>query len=237
MAKMSDAELRVVMIVTRATFGWVMDDNSGMRKEEDWISHSQMVKKSGKSSRAISYAISSCVANNWIEARTAKGELLDTPEKRKSYGRKIYYRLGSKFLGKAETIANTTKVPSQPFPSTIANDDTKPSQPLRTTKETITKEILQKGTEQSSVFSIQEEIKKLEDNPRRDMNVIALFLDEKKPDIRTKDQFQITIKRHLRAAKQLSPFTDDQILKAVRIAKREYPSIWQVETLLKILTK
>lgn len=88
-----------------------------------------------------------------------------------------------------------------------------------------------------STFSLKEEIKKLEDSKRRDLNIIALFMEEKKPDIRTKEQFIIAIKRHLRAANLLKPFDDDQILKAVRYAKKEYGEIWQLETLLKILTK
>ena len=37
MKEMSDTELRVVLIVTRATLGWVLDREKGMRKDEDWI--------------------------------------------------------------------------------------------------------------------------------------------------------------------------------------------------------
>jgi len=143
MRKMSDAELRVVLLVTRATLGWELDSRTGMRKIEDWISHSQIVEKTGKSSRAISYAIASCVKNGWIETRDKDGNILKTPNDRRKYGKKIYYRLGKIFLDKVTiaTIANNANLPSQPLQETIANNDTKPSQPLRTTKETLTKEI------------------------------------------------------------------------------------------------
>ncbi len=143
MRKMTDSELRVVMIVTRATFGWVIDREKGIRKEEDWISHTQMIEKSGKSSRAISYAIKGCIENNWIEARTKEGKLLDTADKRKKHGKRIFYRLGKRFLGR--TIAISAKVNHRKRRQiTIANKDRKPSQLLRTTKETLTKETLTK---------------------------------------------------------------------------------------------
>lgn len=148
MKKMSDPELRVVMIVTRATFGWILDDKSGMRKEEDWISHSQMVERSGKSSRAISNAITSCIKNSWIEARDENGNILHEALQRRKHGKKIYYRLGNKFLGRAETIASGAKVePSHVVPLTIANNDTKPSHVVLSTKETLTKETLTKRPE------------------------------------------------------------------------------------------
>jgi len=145
MNKMTDTELRVVLIVTRATLGWIANKQTGMRKKEDWISHTQLIKKSGRSSRAISMAVNSCVQQNWIETRTEDGKLLKTPQERKSYGKRIYYRLGEIFLDKL-TIETNAMVdePSQITTQTIANNDTKPSQPLRTTKESITKEILQK---------------------------------------------------------------------------------------------
>lgn len=78
MKEMSDTELRVVLIVTRATLGWIMDREKGMRKEEDWISHSQLKHKTGRESGAISKAIDRCIQKGWIEARDHSGELLDT---------------------------------------------------------------------------------------------------------------------------------------------------------------
>lgn len=86
-------------------------------------------------------------------------------------------------------------------------------------------------------FLLKDQIKKLEDNPRRDLNIIALYLEKKKPDIRTAQQLQSALKRHLRAAKALSAFDDDQILKACATAEKEYPKIWTIETLVKLLTK
>lgn len=86
-------------------------------------------------------------------------------------------------------------------------------------------------------FSLKESIKKLEDNKRRDLNIIALYLEKKKPDIKTSQQLQVLLRRHLRAAKSLTPFDDHQILGACTIAEKEYPKIWTIETLVKILTR
>ena len=98
MKKMKDTELRVVLVVTRATLGWEEDKETKMRKKEDWISHFQIKQKTGRSGRAISTAVDVCMKNGWIEARDADGNLLDTPEKRA--GKKIFYRLGKIFLSK-----------------------------------------------------------------------------------------------------------------------------------------
>ena len=105
MKKMSDTELRVVLVVTRATFGWILDTNTGMRKEEDWINIDQMMKKSGKGNKALSIAIQSCIEKGWIEARSKSGKLLDTAEKRS--GNKIYYRLGKIFLNRTTCVEST----------------------------------------------------------------------------------------------------------------------------------
>lgn len=88
----------------------------------------------------------------------------------------------------------------------------------------------------SAPFSLKEEIKKLEDNPRRDMNIIALYFDERKPDFRSREQFSEALRRHLRAAKALSPFQDDQIIGAIPKAKK-ITSEWTIDTLVKVLTK
>src|SRR3990167_8388876 len=122
MNKMNDTELRVVLVVTRATFGWEIDKEIGRRKEEDWISRKQLIQKTGAGSRAISMAINSCVKRGWIEVRNSRGELLETPQKRKIAGSKLYYRLVHIFLKNTTTIANNAILPSQLNHQTIATD-------------------------------------------------------------------------------------------------------------------
>jgi hypothetical protein len=111
MQKMKDTELRITLIVARKTLGWILDSETGMRKEEDWISHYQLIKFTGRSSRALSTAIENCVKKGWIEARDEQGKILDTKKKRA--GKKIYYRLGGIFLNKVGKSSEGTSEKSK----------------------------------------------------------------------------------------------------------------------------
>lgn len=99
MKKMSDTELRVVLIVTRSTFGWEVDHETGMRKKEDWITRSQIEQKAGRGHSSVSGAIDGCVKKGWIETRDEDGKVLKTPAERRH--KKIFYRLGKVFLSKS----------------------------------------------------------------------------------------------------------------------------------------
>lgn len=117
MQKMKDTELRITLLVARKTLGWIENIDTGMRKKEDWISHSQLMKFTGRSSRALSTAIESCIKKGWIEARDIKGIILDIPQKRA--GKKIFYRLGRVFLSKIETPEKSAEVSQTPAKSAI----------------------------------------------------------------------------------------------------------------------
>jgi phage replication O-like protein O len=116
-----------------------------------------------------------------------------------------------------------------------ASKDTKSSASKVThkRKKDNTKEIVVNDTP----YSLKEEIQKLEDSPRRDLNIVALYLEHRKPDLQTRVQFETSLKRHLKPAGELKHFTDSQILKALDYAKKEYKDIYTLETLIKILTK
>lgn len=87
-----------------------------------------------------------------------------------------------------------------------------------------------------TVFSFSDAIKKLEESPRRDMNIIGWYFSERKPDIRTKQQAVVALKRHLRAAKQLASFDDDQLVKGFKKAQDQTKE-WVLETVVKVLSK
>lgn len=87
-----------------------------------------------------------------------------------------------------------------------------------------------------AVFSMKEELQKLEGSPRKDLNTIGFYFEERGTVFENNEQFQVALKRHLRPAKMLIPFTIDQIVDATDKAKREYPE-WTLETLVKLLTK
>lgn len=85
-------------------------------------------------------------------------------------------------------------------------------------------------------FDLPAEIKKLEDAPRRDLQIIGYYLSERGADLRNKEQLAVAIRRHLRPAKQLSVFEDDQIVRGMRLA-RELTAEFTLETVSKILTR
>lgn len=102
--KLKGSELKVLLLVVRKTLGWILDPKTGLRKEEDWISYSQLKNMTGLSSRPLSNAIDTlCSKYTLIEIRDKDGNKLDTIEKRKIAGRKrlsFFYRLNFGTLSK-----------------------------------------------------------------------------------------------------------------------------------------
>lgn len=146
MRDMKDTELRVTLQVIRATYGWMLDIETRARKQEDWISRSQLEVKTGRSGKSLSTAIEACIAGGFIEARAENGEVLDSPDKRS--GRKIFYRIGEAFA----TCEKSTQVePVNIFPQTSEKSTPQPVKKVHTTKETLTKEIIQKKDTPSEI--------------------------------------------------------------------------------------
>lgn len=79
---LSLAELKVLLIIIRQTFGWV-NKQTNKRKTKDRISHSQFIEKTGVSRKAVSLAIHTLVEKEIIEVSDARGNNLFEPEKRK----------------------------------------------------------------------------------------------------------------------------------------------------------
>lgn len=80
-------------------------------------------------------------------------------------------------------------------------------------------------------------------SPQRMIRIIGEWADTIRPPLETKKQWQTFIRRHLRAAKQLEPFTDPQIERAygrildARDEKRGFLMEPTLETVIKYLTK
>ena len=148
MKKMSDTELRVVLVVTRQTLGWIENEETGMRKTEDWISQKQLVEKTGRSNRAISTAINNCIKNKWIEARDKTGNLLKTPEERS--GNKVFYRLGNIFTDKLKKTSEDSSQVKKPV--NLTTQTSEPNDTPSITKETIHKDVQNAHTSFFSLF-------------------------------------------------------------------------------------
>lgn len=160
MKEMTDTELRVVLVVIRATYGWIADRETGMRKEEDWISHYQLKEKTGRQSGALSNAIDSCIQKGWIEARDSKGNLLNTKGKRK--GKNIYYRIGKKIMITTSSESEKVRVTSSETANAeTANAETEDYKRNSYTKETLNKTGLAKPTKRKDIEFSKEDYKKV----------------------------------------------------------------------------
>ena len=65
MPKLKDTELRVLLLVARQTIG-----RSG--KEVDWLAHSQLRKRTGRASEAVSAAVDSLIQKGLLEPLPTK---------------------------------------------------------------------------------------------------------------------------------------------------------------------
>jgi hypothetical protein len=110
MPLLSDVELRILLVVADQTLGWIEDPETKRRKEKDWISQSQLMKKINRSDRAIQNSLKRLVDElRIIQAHDESGELLDSPQKRMKCGGKIFYRLSLKTPEQA-TLENSSGV-------------------------------------------------------------------------------------------------------------------------------
>ena len=127
MPRLKDTELRVLLVVLRQTWGW-RTDRTSVHKEEagtqansseqltskeagkhqftkhqptkrrDWLSHSQLCRRTGRGSDAVSAAVASLTASGLIIVENAAGKPLGTPEERRRCLGRLYFRPGTLWL-------------------------------------------------------------------------------------------------------------------------------------------
>ena len=100
MPTLRDTELRVLLVVVRQTLGWQVGKDPRLRKERDWLTQSQLMRRTGRASGAVARAVDTLVRRGLIDVLDKTERPLVTPaERRRCLGR-LYYRLR---LGKGET--------------------------------------------------------------------------------------------------------------------------------------
>lgn len=83
MPRLGDTEWRVLSVIVRQTFGWTA--GPGLRKTADWLSHSQLRRRTGRESAAISRAIDVLVRSGLILVMNGRGApLMSAAERRRS---------------------------------------------------------------------------------------------------------------------------------------------------------
>ena len=118
MPTLRDTELRVLLVVVRQTLGWQASPGTAQRKERDWLTQSQLMRRTGRASEAISRAVDGLVRGGLIDVLDRAGTPLTTPAERRRHLGRLYYRLkpgvnafpdGSKRLKTEHAKPNTTK--------------------------------------------------------------------------------------------------------------------------------
>lgn len=121
--KLKSTELKLLLIIIRQTLGW-RDDRTGQRKQKDWISGSQLRKKTGCSRRALTDATASLIKRNLIQVSGEVGIQLRTAEQRKGKLRMFYRFLNSsgKAVNSQRPNEKTAQEPAQKMPITKDTD-------------------------------------------------------------------------------------------------------------------
>jgi len=88
---LKDTELRVLLVVARKTAGF--SDGAGGRKARDWIGNRMLCRATGRESAAVSRAVDSLARRGLIAVETHAGRPLATPNERRRYLGRLYYRL------------------------------------------------------------------------------------------------------------------------------------------------
>lgn len=90
--------------------------------------------------------------------------------------------------------------------------------------------------ETSSPFVWEDYLKDMGKDARREIKIIRAFFKAKDIAYSSKEKAQSSIKRHLRAAKELIAFDDEEIINTMKKLNYDFPK-FTIETVLKELTK
>ena len=94
MPALRDTELRVLIVVVRQTAGWQTGTNPAQRKERDWLTQSQLMRRTGRASGAVSRAVDALVQAGLIRVTDRAGKFLSSPDERRRHLGHLYYQTG-----------------------------------------------------------------------------------------------------------------------------------------------
>lgn len=90
-------------------------------------------------------------------------------------------------------------------------------------------------TNNNDNFNLTEELKKLKESKRKDLQIIGLFIEGKQYDIENKLQIVSFIKRYLRASKLLEGYKIEDIQQTIKYLKETADFKWTLETIGKYI--
>jgi len=242
-------EWRCLLFIIRKTYGF--------NKKDDWISLSQFVDATGLQRSHICRSLKMLIQQNII----TKGGNASAPRYafQKDYEKWLLLPKGVRKHSPNITKGGTTTLPkgarakggNHGVPKGVIEGVPKGAHTKDTiTKDTITKEIptatnvadpISKSTREkkdpNELIDLNEFLRQSRLSSRRDINIIADWAEANPPPCTTRGQWSVYIKRHLRAAQALAPFTEDQINTGfTKMRAAEYIDKPTLETLLKFIT-
>lgn len=124
-------------------------------------------------------------------------------------------------------------------PSQIEKKRTISKEPLA--KNEARKERREEEKRREEKYSYAKEVEKLLLSSQRHIQIIGIYFLRSNPTLENKEQFNSEMRRHLRVAARLSPYSDDRIHKAIDICEGEVKegqySSWSMETVEKKIAK
>ena len=162
MPTLRDTELRVLLVVVRQTLGWQSGTNPAKRKARDWLTQSQLIRRTGRASGAVSRAVDALVQAGLINVTDRAGTPMKTADERRRHLGHLYYQIG---LG-GESVDN--------LPKNVNNSRKSEYAKAHTTKETVTqkyegdKEIKDNSMEKPFVIRNNRWSRAAEVKPRHD---------------------------------------------------------------------
>ncbi|MCF8276171.1 MAG: replication protein [Flavobacteriales bacterium] len=165
--KLKSTELKLLLIIIRQTWGW-RDPRTQQRKTKDWISGSQLRRKTGCSRRALTDATSTLIKKKLIQVTGEAGLQLRTAEERKGKLR-MFYRFQEPSGKAVETQGGREKTAQQP------------TQKLPITKETVTKEVDSNGNyrfTENDIELFQKELKQAGSMEQLLQNKEAIYIQK-----------------------------------------------------------
>jgi hypothetical protein len=169
-------------------------------------------------------------------------ETIPYKEKAKNSNKKVIKRWFVKIkpLFNAENIINQIKSPEVPSPEVPESRGWKrePQLLLSNNNKFFSNNINNKSMSKQVLtdFSLNTEIEKMLNDKRRHIQIIGLWIKEKPLNPQNKEQLQSIIKRNLRPAKLLEGYSNEMIIKTIKILKEtDYLTKFSLETVYKFI--
>lgn len=120
MPQLRDTEFRLLCVVCRATLGR-RDPATGKRRRRDWLSHAQLMRRTGRGSSAVSRALDSLVNAGLIRAETEGLRPLGSAISRRAHRGKVYLSLSEELWNAVLGLGGTEGPTSHPVPKPKPN--------------------------------------------------------------------------------------------------------------------